>query len=164
MAVVSRLPKPRMPKVNLVDALMNYAPTRGIALILGIGMVIWGVWVLLPFVAFTGTVYAFMLSLAAEPVWGGLFLFGGATMSYGVFSKNIDYISMGAFLGFFLWLIVAVFGVIAEPGATPVVTRGIIAAMHAWLYLQVKFNPELVAGTIKISDLRDYKTNRGEST
>ena len=129
-------------------------------MILGIGMLVWGLWVILPFTAFVGPIYEFMLSLAVEGVWGALFLFAGITMTVGTFRKDIDWIKSGAFLGFALWLMLAILGVIAEPSATPVVTRGIIAVMHAWVYIQVKVHPELVAGTIKISDLRDFVTKK----
>ena len=143
--------------MSIKSAVSLYAPTRGIAMILGVGMLIWGLWVLMPFVAMSGPVYEFMISLASEVVWGGLFTFAGITLCAGTWLKDVSWIATGAFLGFALWTTIAVLGVISEPSATPVVTRGIIAAMHAWLYIQIKVHPELVAGTITIQDLRDYK-------
>lgn len=152
-------------RYSLLKALTDYSPTRGTALILAVGMLAWGVWVLLPYVSFTGAVYTLMGQLANEEVWGGLFAFAGLTMGFGVWTTNIEWLRRGAFIGFALWTLVAVLGVIAEPTATAVVTRAIIALMHAWVYVQVNVHPELVSGAVTIPDINEYvKVKKEERT
>jgi hypothetical protein len=142
--------------MSIRQAFTEYAPTRGIAMILGVGMVAWGLLVMAPPVSFVGASYALMNHLALEAVWGGFMLFGGITMTYGTFSKDVDWIKSGAFLGFCIWMLLAVLGFIGDPTAVQIVTRSIVALMHAWVYLQVKIHPYLVTGAVKITDLYQY--------
>lgn len=148
---------------RLHDAVTLYSPTRGVGLILALGLLIWGVWVLLPVVSFAGPLYATMLAVAVEPAWGGMFAFAGATFLVGVIGKDIEWIRRGSFLGFLLWSLVAILGCIAEPTATPVVTRLIIALLHGWIYIQVKIHPELITGEVSITDLKDYNEVRNNN-
>jgi hypothetical protein len=145
---------------NAVDALTFYSPSRGIVLILGLGMLVWGVWVMLPFASFALEAFDLMLNLAIEEFWAGLFIFAGSTMTFGTITGNIEWIRWGAFLGFLLWTIIAVLGCIATPTATLVVTRSIIALLHGWMYVQVKIHPQLITGEVKITDLREYMEHK----
>ena len=142
------------------DAFTLYSPTRGVAAILAAGLLVWGLWVLAPGVSFTSPVYAYMLTLATESVWGGLYAFAGITFMVGVLIKDIEWIRRGSFLGFLLWGLTAGLGLVAEPSGPVVVTRLIIALLHAWIYLQVKVHPELITGEVSIGDLKDYKATR----
>jgi hypothetical protein len=83
-------------------------------------------------------------------------LFGGITMSYGTFSADVEWIRNGAFLGFCIWLLLAVLGFVSDPNATATITRTIVALMHAWVYVQVKIHPYLVTGKVKVTDLYQY--------
>jgi hypothetical protein len=148
----------------LNDAFTQYAPTRGFALILGFGLLAWGVWVALPFLAFHGAMYSLMLHLASEFFWGCMFMFSGISMLYGVWKGDIEWIRRGSFLGFALWFIIAMLGFYAEPTAVTIVTRNIIALLHAWLYLQVKIHPQLITGAIKIPDLDEFVQLRETET
>jgi hypothetical protein len=142
--------------MRIRQAFTEYAPTRGIAMILGLGMVAWGLLVVAPPVSFVGASYALMNHLATEAVWGGFMLFGGITMSYGTFSADVEWIRNGAFLGFCIWLLLAVLGFVSDPNATATITRTIVALMHAWVYVQVKIHPYLVTGKVKVTDLYQY--------
>ena len=138
----------------------QYSPTRGVALILGLGLLIWGLWVVFPGTSFTSPVYTYMLELAKEAVWGAMFAFAGITTLVGVWIKDIEWIRRGSFLGFLLWGLVAGLGLVAEPSGPVVVTRLIIALMHAWIYMQVKIHPQLISGEVTIPDLTEYTTHR----
>ena len=142
---------------TIVRGLSEYAPTRGFAFILALCLIAWGTWLLLPFNAFANPVFAVMASLAVENVWGGMFSFAGVTLGVGVWTKDPEWISRGAFLGFSLWIILAALGVVADPTASTVVSRATIALMHAWLYVQIHLHPELVSGHVTITDLKAYK-------
>ncbi len=141
---------------RVVKALTSYSPTRGVAAILAMGLLVWGVWVMFPGVSFSSPVYEFMLTLAIEPVWGMLYAFAGITFMVGVWTKDIEWIRRGSFLGFLLWGVTAALGLVAEPSGPVVVTRMIIALLHAWIYVQVKVHPELITGEVTIDDLKNY--------
>lgn len=151
---------------RIASAFTEFSPTRGVAAILGLGLLIWGLWVLWPGVAFASPVYVVMLDLAKEAVWGGIFAFAGGTMMIGVLGKDIEWIRRGSFLGFILWALVAILGLFAEPSGPVVVTRMIIALLHAWIYIQVKVHSDLITGEVNMQTLRDYnahKTNGGNT-
>jgi hypothetical protein len=134
----------------------EYAPTRGIAFILGMSLLAYGIWLGLPFDSFANPAYAYMADLAAEAVWGAAFTFAGAALSYGVFTKSEEWIQRGSWLGFFLWTVVAIMGVVSAP-ITPVhIVRLTIALMHAWVYVQVKLHPYLVNGYVSMKDLARF--------
>lgn len=145
---------------RLHRAFTQYSPTRGVAAILAMGLFTWGVWVLFPGESFTSPVYDYMETLAKESVWGGLYAFAGITLLIGVFIKDIEWIRRGSFLGFLLWGLTAGLGLVAEPSGPVVVTRLIIALLHAWIYIQVKVHPELITGEVSIEDLKEYKLTK----
>ncbi len=145
---------------RLRDAFTFYSPTRGVAAILAIGLFAWGLWVLLPGAAMISPVYAYMLTLATEPVWGTIFAFAGTTFMVGVLTKDIEWIRRGSFLGFLLWSLVAGLGLVAEPAGPVVVTRMIIALLHGWIYMQVKIHPELITGEVSIEDLKNFNATK----
>lgn len=142
--------------MSLKEAFTEYAPTRGVALILCASLLAWGLWVLLPFEAFANPAFALMVSIASEPMWGMAFAFAGLSLGRGIVKKDVALVRTGALLGFFLWMLIAVMGGIAEPAATGMITRSTIALMHAWVYVQAKVHPELLTGTVKVSDLKVY--------
>lgn len=145
---------------RLTQAFTLYSPTRGVAAILAMGLFVWGVWVMVPGVSFESPVYAYMLTLATEGVWGAMYAFAGITFLIGVFIKDIEWIRRGSFLGFLLWGLTAGLGLVAEPSGPVVVTRLIIALLHAWIYIQVKVHPELITGEVSIEDLKSFKLTK----
>lgn len=150
--------------MRFTQALTKYSPTRGVAAILAVGLLVWGLWVLLPPVAFATPGFALMLDIAVEPAWGALFAFAGGTFLIGVLGRDIEWIRRGSFLGFILWGLIALLGCVADPSATAVVTRVVIALLHAWIYIQVKIHPELITGEVSIEDLTNYKANKGATS
>lgn len=126
-------------------------------------MLAWGIWVGLPFVSFGVPAYAIMGRLATESIWAAMFVYGGFSVLLGTFTKDIEWIRRGTFVGFLLWMVVAILGCIADPTATAVVTRSVIALMHAWVYVQVKLHPKLITGEITIGDLEVFSKNKGET-
>lgn len=119
-------------------------------------MLLWGIWVVLPFTAFSSASFALMAKLGTEYMWGGFMLFGGITLVFGTITRNIDLIRSGAFLGFVIWLVLGILGTISDPTATGLAVRLTLALMHAYMYMQVKIHKELVTGEITIDDLREY--------
>lgn len=151
-------------KTKVAKAVTEYSPSRGICLILAIGMLVWGLWVFAPFDAFTTSSFALMSKLGSEYMWGALMTFGGATLITGVITKDVEWIRRGAFIGFILWAILAVLGTVSDPTATGFAVRGTLAFMHAYMYMQVKLHPELISGTLKIADLQEWVKSRKENT
>jgi hypothetical protein len=78
--------------------------------------------------------------------------------------RDVDWIRSGAFLGFAIWTVIAILGTIADPTGTGFSLRGALAAMHAWMWLQVRLHPQLITGEVKIKDLRDYVAHNKEET
>lgn len=143
--------------VNAVkQGFSQYAPTRGIAFILGMGLLCYGIWLILPLDSFANPAYALMATLATKHVWGAIFTFSGSALMYGVFTKSEEWIQRGAWLGFFLWTIIAILGIFTVPMAPVHIVRMTIALMHAWVYIQVKLHPYLVSGYTNMNDLHQW--------
>jgi hypothetical protein len=148
---------------RIKEAMTNFAPSRGICLILAIGMMVYGITLLLPTHVFAGSAaFALMAQLGSENLWGGIMLAGGAQLLVGVVRKSIESLRRGAFIGFILWGLLAVLGTITDPTGTGLAVRGTLALMHAYMYLQVKINAPLITGEIKISDVHDVVKVREE--
>jgi len=137
-------------------AFSQYAPTRGIAFILAMGLLAYGVWLLLPLDSFANPAYALMGDIATKQTWGAVFAFSGATLGYGVWTRSDEWIQRGSWLGFVLWTVVAVLGVISAPLTPVLIVRMTIALMHAWVYIQVRLHPYLVNGYVTMTDLAAY--------
>ncbi|QIN94014.1 hypothetical protein PP459_gp220 [Streptomyces phage Wakanda] len=77
---------------------------------LSIYTMLWGLWLSNPFweVFSQGKLYGWLGSVADETVWGLLALGVGAVMTYGVVKASPKSLTIGAFVGFLHWLLIAI--------------------------------------------------------
>ncbi|AXH49171.1 hypothetical protein HWB76_gp232 [Streptomyces phage Blueeyedbeauty] len=111
------------------------------AVTLSVYTFLWGCWIANPFwKVFDGAgVYAWLDSVGNEYFWGGLAMSVGAIMTYGVIRSSRNSLTIGAFVGFIHWLLIAM-GYFAgdwqNTGALSAVTMAIFCAA---IYLNLRF-------------------------
>jgi hypothetical protein len=137
----------------IFEKLTQISPTRGFAFLVGLASFMWGVWVLNPTVdSLFNPMFVPLLTLAPEWFWGSLFLVVGATKIIAVFMRSEFWIRISTFMGCLLWFTFATFFLLANWKVTGVPTYYIVSAMNAWIYLQVKFHPEIISGNKVLPD------------
>lgn len=143
--------------MNLKGKFDEYTPTRGFALILALGLVMFGVWLLNPYiVTFDAPIYAGLSGLGTEYLWGSIFFVSGGILLIGVILRNLTMVAVGSFLGWLLWTATSVLYGVADPTSTPVVSVFLLALMHAWIYLQTRIHPLVINGEFTEA-AREYK-------
>lgn len=129
--------------VGMMGRVAQVSPFRGCCFLMSLGLMLWGLWVANPFVdTFDAGFYMAMQNLASEATWATMFLISGFVFMLGVIRRDFERIRFGSLLGFILWLFVAVLYGISDPSVTPTATNTVLAALHGWVYVQVKMHPE----------------------
>jgi hypothetical protein len=136
---------------RLTLATQQMTPARGIMFLLGMGLVLWGVWVGNPMVAtFNNPFYLVLSEVATESAWSAMALVAGITTVVGVVRRDPFLVRTGALLGFLFWLTVSIMYGIADPTITPVITNFVLALLHAWIYMQIKLRPETIYQNVEV--------------
>lgn len=93
----------------MVNAL--YRPINRVAAgTLSVYTMLWGLWLSNPFwdVFTQSELYGWLASVASETTWGLLALGVGLIMTYGVIKGSTKSLTIGAFVGFLHWLLIAI--------------------------------------------------------
>lgn len=132
----------------------RFGPTRGFILLLSIGLMAWGLFVLNPMVDTFNSAdfYMALATMAREEVWGAAFLVSGAVTLYGVLKRNVDVIAIGSMLGFLLWAFLSLAYTLSENYVTPIITNAILALIHGWAWLSVKLEPQVITNKVIWND------------
>lgn len=133
--------------------LTKISPTRGFAFLLSLTTLTWGLWVSNPYTeSMTAVVYNPLTSIAPEVFWACFALLAGFFQMLGVFVRNSQMIRNSSFGGMMFWTALGCFIVASAPWAPGGPTFIILAIMNGWIYLQVRFHPEIISGNKILPD------------
>ena len=112
------------------------------AITLSVYTFLWGVWLALPFwdVFNQSTIYSWLDSIAPEAVWGWAAIVVGIIMTYGVIRTSYNSLTIGAFVGFIHWLIIAIGYYAGNWQNTGGLTATAMAIYCAAIYLSMRVN------------------------
>lgn len=101
---------------------------------------LWGLWLSNPFwdVFHQGTLYRWLASVADETVWGLSALGVGIVMTYGVVKGSQKSLTIGAFVGFLYWLLIAIGYFAGNWRNTGGITSTAMAVYCAAIYLNLR--------------------------
>jgi uncharacterized YccA/Bax inhibitor family protein len=111
-------------------------------IVLGFYTILWGLWLANPFWSvfpYSG-VFAVMGRFATEAVWGIIAVFAGILIARGAIKPNYDNLVVGALVGFFHWLIIAMFYFAGNWHSTAGLTALVFATYSALIWVNVKVN------------------------
>jgi hypothetical protein len=111
------------------------------ALVLSIYTFLWGVWLANPFwkVFENVAVYSWLENIAPEVYWGAIAMSVGAIMTYGVIRSSYRSLTIGAFVGFIHWLIIAMGYFAGDWKNTGGITSSAMALYCAAIYLNIRY-------------------------
>jgi len=111
------------------------------AVVLSIYTFLWGFWIANPFWDVFGhaQVYDWLADIAPESYWGAMAMAVGAIMTYGVIRGSVKSLTIGAFVGFIHWLIIAMGYFAGDWRNTGGITSSAMALYCAAIYLNVRF-------------------------
>jgi hypothetical protein len=124
---------------GLVEAL--YRPINRVAAgTLSVYTMLWGLWLFNPFweVFSQGAVYSWLASVANEAVWGTMAFVVGVVMTYGVMRASNKSLTIGAFVGFLHWLLIALGYFAGDWKNTGGITSTAMAVYCAAIYLNLR--------------------------
>lgn len=115
-----------------------------IIIVLGFYTIVWGLWLLSPFwTVFTqAPIYSAMMSVGTEPVWGAIAIASGMLIMRGAIKPSYINLRVGSFVGFFYWLIVAMFYFAGDWANTGGITSLTFAIYSAIVWVNIKVNRE----------------------
>ncbi len=113
-----------------------------VIIILGIYTVVWGLWIVNPFwsVFSHAPLYAAMAAFASEYFWGWTAIISGLFIIRGALKPSYYNIQLGAFIGFFHWIVITVFYFAADWQSTGGITSLTFAVYSAIVWLNIKVN------------------------
>jgi hypothetical protein len=103
-------------------------------------MIMWGLWLLMPWLNFTGPAFAVLASIAPEWEFGIASVVLGAVALIGAISGRPTYLAVSSFLAFMYWFLIGLAFAAASITSTGVLTYMIIAMYSAFTYLNVRYN------------------------
>lgn len=111
------------------------------AVVLSIYTFLWGVWIANPFWDVFGNahVYDWLSGVAPEEYWGSMAMAVGAIMTYGVIRGSRNSLTIGAFVGFIYWLIIAMGYFAGDWKNTGGITSSAMALYCAAIYLNIRY-------------------------
>lgn len=111
------------------------------AVTLSIYTFLWGCWLANPFweVFDNSRMYSWLQSVAPEPFWGWLAISVGVIMTYGVIRSSYNSLTIGAFVGFIHWLLIAMGYFAGDWENTGGLTSVAMAVYCAAIYLNLRF-------------------------
>lgn len=111
------------------------------AVVLSVYTFLWGLWVANPFwnVFEYSRVYSWLDGIAPEEFWGGMAMVVGAVMTYGVVRSSYKSLTIGAFVGFINWLIIAMGYFAGDWKNTGGITSSAMALYCAAIYLNIRY-------------------------
>lgn len=111
-------------------------------IILGIYMVVWGLWVLCPWwdVFGVSTAFATMASISTEYFWGTLSILVGLIVCRGALKPSAKNVRLGALVAFFHWLLLSVLYFMGDWHATGGLTAATFCIYSCLVWVNVKVN------------------------
>jgi hypothetical protein len=111
-------------------------------IVLSLYTIVWGLWLLSPFwtVFSHAAVYSIMANIAPEWGWGLVALASGLAMLRGVLHPAYSNLLTGSCVGFFYWLIVAIFYFAGDWMNTGGITAVAACTYCALIWLNIKVN------------------------
>jgi len=111
------------------------------AVVLSVYTFLWGFWIANPFWDVFGNahVYDWLSSVAPEEYWGSMAMAVGAIMTYGVIRGSRKSLTIGAFVGFIHWLIIAMGYFAGDWRNTGGITSSAMALYCAAIYLNIRY-------------------------
>lgn len=111
------------------------------AVVLSVYTFLWGLWVANPFWNVFGqsNMYSWLDSVAPEAFWGVMAMVVGAVMTYGVVRSSYKSLTIGAFVGFIHWLIIAMGYFAGDWRNTGGITSSAMALYCAAIYLNIRY-------------------------
>lgn len=112
--------------------------------ILAIYTIVWGLWVASPFwsVFPAAPLYGALAALGTEMVWGCIAIAFGLLSLRGATKPSLPNLRFSSFIGFFHWLIIAIFYFIGDWTSTGGISSLAFAAFAALVWLNTKLNPQ----------------------
>ncbi len=105
---------------------------------------LWGLWLLLfqPFDSpILQAIYGYMMSYAADEVWGVMFLVLGVGQTYALIVRNQPMRAGLMLLSFAWWSSIFLMQAVQTPGTLPVPTTFMFALSSAWGFVRIATEP-----------------------
>jgi hypothetical protein len=111
------------------------------AVVLSVYTFLWGCWVANPFwnVFDRSNMFSWLSGIAPEVYWGSFAMCVGAVMTYGVLRSSYKSLTIGAFVGFIHWLIIAMGYFAGDWQNTGGITASAMALYCAAIYLNIRY-------------------------
>jgi hypothetical protein len=111
------------------------------AVVLSVYTFLWGLWIANPFwdVFEKSAIYSWLNGVAPETFWGILAMIVGGVMTYGVIRGSINSLTIGAFVGFIHWLVIAMGYFVGDWKNTGGITSSAMALYCAAIYLNIRY-------------------------
>lgn len=112
-------------------------------LIMAVYTLLWGFWIGNPFwdVFHTSGIYNIM-RVFPEWLWGVTAWLSGLAMLRGVLLRSIDALTLGAFIGFLHWMVIATLYLLGNWQNTGGITSLMIGVYCAYIYLNLRLNDD----------------------
>lgn len=110
-------------------------------LIMAVYTILWGFWIGNPWwdVFHRSHIYDLM-NFFPEWLWGITAMASGLAMLRGVVVKSIDALTLGAFIGFMHWIVIAVVYLVGDWQHTSGITSLMVSVYCAYVYLNLRLN------------------------
>jgi hypothetical protein len=131
-----------MNKIDKVAKTLLRPINPTVIIVLGVYTIIWGLWIINPFwtVFTTASVYSAMMSIAPEWFWGGVAIISGMFVTRGALKPSFRNLQLGAFIGFFHWLVIGILYFVGDWMNTGGITAITFATYSALVWVNIKIN------------------------
>ena len=92
------------------------------------------------------------MAIGPEYYWAIVPLFAGLTKLIGVLCRANAIIRLSSFIGMMFWMALGIFIITEAPWAAVPPVFIVLSLMNAWIYLQVRFHPEIIIGNKILPD------------
>lgn len=115
-----------------------------VIIVLGFYTIVWGLWLLSPFwpVFSQAPLYSAMMGIGSEYFWGSVAVTSGALISRGAIKPSYMNLTVGSFVGFFYWLVVAILYFAGDWMNTGGITSLTFAIYSGLVWLNIKVNKD----------------------